>query len=107
MRIVVTETQQLVDARFLSGMRPASLVVNVARGAPVDEEALVVALGAGRTLEAAVLDVTRVEPLPHDAAGGVGRFARAADLLVENLRRYEAGEPMLHEVEAADLPAAG
>ena len=102
-------------------MKPRSLLVNIARGALVDEDALLAALDAGTTLEAAVLDVTAVEPLPadsplwdhpavtitpHDSAGGIGRFARAADLFVENLRRYRAGEPLLHEVTADELPAA-
>ena len=114
-----TETRHLVDATFLAAMKPASLLVNIARGALVDEAALVEALDRGTTIEAAVLDVTATEPLPadsrlwehpaititpHDAAGGTGRFARAADLFLENLRRYEAGEPLLHEVTAAELP---
>jgi phosphoglycerate dehydrogenase-like enzyme len=116
------ETAHLVDARFLSAMKPGSLLVNIARGALVDEAALLEALRAGTTLEAAVLDVTATEPLPadsplwdepritvtpHDAAGGTGRFERAADLFLENLRRYRTGgaEPLLHEVTAAELPA--
>jgi phosphoglycerate dehydrogenase-like enzyme len=112
------ETHHLVDAAFLAAMKPASLLVNIARGALVDEVALVEALDRGDTLEAAVLDVTATEPLPadsplwdhpavtitpHDAAGGTGRFARAADLFLDNLRRYESGEPLRHEVTAADL----
>ena len=113
------DTRHLVDDRFLAAMKPASLLVNIARGALVDEEALLRALDAGATIEAAVLDVTATEPLPadsplwdhpaititpHDAAGGTGRFERAADLFFENLRRYGGGEPLLHEVDAADLP---
>jgi phosphoglycerate dehydrogenase-like enzyme len=114
-------TRHLVDASFLAAMKPASLLVNIARGALVDEAALVAALDAGTTVEAAVLDVTDVEPLPpdsslwdhprvtvtpHNAAAGGGRFSRAADLFVENLHRYEGGEPLLHEVTAADLGEA-
>ncbi|MDQ3107158.1 MAG: D-2-hydroxyacid dehydrogenase, partial [Actinomycetota bacterium] len=114
------ETRHLVDAAFLAAMKPQSLLVNIARGALVDEDALVVALDRGTTIEAAVLDVTATEPLPadsplwdhprliitpHDAAGGTGRLDRSAELFGENLRRYAAGEPLLHEVVAADLPA--
>jgi phosphoglycerate dehydrogenase-like enzyme len=113
------DTRHLVDDAFLAAMKPGSLLVNIARGALVDEEALVRALDAGTTIEAAVLDVTATEPLPpdsklwdhprititpHDAAGGTGRFARAADLFLDNLERYRAGEPLRHEVTAADLP---
>jgi phosphoglycerate dehydrogenase-like enzyme len=116
------ETRHLVDAGFLAAMKPGSLLVNIARGALVDEDALLAALDRATTIEAAVLDVTATEPLPpdsplwdhpaititpHDAAGGTGRFARAADLFVENLRRYRAGGALLHEVTADDLgPAA-
>jgi phosphoglycerate dehydrogenase-like enzyme len=37
---------------------------------------------------------------PHTSSGGHGRFARGADLFAENLRRYRAGESLLHEVTA-------
>jgi phosphoglycerate dehydrogenase-like enzyme len=113
-------TRHLVDAEFLAAMRANSVLVNIARGALVDEAALVAALDAGTTLEAAILDVTDTEPpppdsplwdhpaitiTPHDAAGGTGRFARAADLFVDNLRRYREGEPLRHEVTIDDLPS--
>ena len=114
------ETHHLVDAAFLAAMKPSSLLVNIARGALVDEGALLDALERGDTIEAAVLDVTSTEPLPpdsplwdherititpHNAAGGTGRFERAADLFLENLRRYRAGEPLLHEVTVDELPS--
>ncbi|MFM8304681.1 MAG: D-2-hydroxyacid dehydrogenase [Actinomycetota bacterium] len=106
------ETRNLVDAPFLAAMRTDAVLVNVARGSIVDEEALITALDAGRP-DFAVLDVTHTEPLPpesplwahprivvtpHSSSGGHGRFARGADLFAENLRRYTTGEPLLHEV---------
>lgn len=106
------ETYHLVDATFLAAMPPDAMLVNVARGSIVDEGALLAALDAGR-LDFAVLDVVSQEPLPpqhplwshprvvvtpHSSSGGHGRFARGADLFAENLRRYLAGEPLLHEV---------
>jgi phosphoglycerate dehydrogenase-like enzyme len=108
------ETRNLVNDDFLAAMRPDAVLVNVARGAIVDEPALLRALDAGRP-DFAVLDVVSEEPLPgdhplwshpkvvvtpHSSSGGHGRFARGADLFAENLRRYRAGEPLLHEVTA-------
>jgi phosphoglycerate dehydrogenase-like enzyme len=111
------ETRHLVDDDFLSRMRPESTLVNIARGSLVDEAALLRALDRG-VPELAILDVTETEPLPpdnplwdhprvrltpHNAAGGLGRYPRAADLFFENLGRYRCGEPLLHEVGIADL----
>jgi phosphoglycerate dehydrogenase-like enzyme len=109
------ETENLVDADFLSRMKPRSLLVNVARGTLVDDNALIESLDSGH-VSAAVLDVFRTEPLPddhpfwshpsirvtpHNAAGGTGRFQRQADLFKENLDRYLDGRPLLNEVTDA------
>jgi phosphoglycerate dehydrogenase-like enzyme len=106
------DTRHLVDDGFLAAMRHDAVLVNVARGSIVDEAALLRALD-GERLDFAVLDVVSEEPLPpesplwdhpkvgvtpHTSSGGHGRFARGADLFAENLRRYRAGEPLLHEV---------
>ena len=111
-------TKHLVDEHFLAALRPGSLLVNVARGALVDEAALLRALDRG-VPEAAILDVFATEPLPpaspfwshprvvvtpHSSSGGSGRHARAAELFVENLGRYVRGEPLLHEVNPGDVP---
>jgi len=108
-------TANLVDADFLARMKPGSLLVNVSRGTLVDEEALIESLDSGH-LAAAILDVFRTEPLPedhrfwshpsirvtpHNAAGGIGRFARQAELFAENLDRYLDGRPLLNEVTDA------
>ena len=55
------ETHHLIDERALSGMRPAAVLVNTARGPIVDERALVNALRRG-TIAGAALDVFEFEP---------------------------------------------
>jgi phosphoglycerate dehydrogenase-like enzyme len=108
-------TANLVDADFLARMKPRSVLVNVARGSLVDDDALIESLDSGH-LSAAILDVFRAEPLPedhpfwfhpsirvtpHNAAGGVGRLARQAELFKENIDRYLDGRPLLNEVTDA------
>jgi len=105
-------TMRIVDAAVLAAMRPGSLLVNVGRGALVDQDALVEALAEGR-IGSAVLDVTEPEPLPDDsplwtspstlvtphisALGDVAALWHTAALLcAENLRRYVAGEPLFN-----------
>jgi phosphoglycerate dehydrogenase-like enzyme len=108
------ETERMVDARFLSQLRPASILVNVARGALVDETALLAALERGVPAWA-VLDVFQTEPLPvespfwshprvrlsaHDAANGSGFIARNDALFIENLARFARGALPCHLVAA-------
>lgn len=57
------ETEKLLDARTLAGVKPGMILVNTSRGKVVDEEALVDALGSG-LIAGAALDVFAAEPLP-------------------------------------------
>jgi glyoxylate/hydroxypyruvate reductase A len=59
------ETESIVDAKALSRLKPGGLVINIGRGALIDDAALIAALDSGR-LSHAVLDVFREEPLPAD-----------------------------------------
>lgn len=61
---LTAETKRLIDAKALAAMKDDTLLVNVARGAVVDTDALVAELRAGRLR--AALDVTDPEPLPAD-----------------------------------------
>jgi phosphoglycerate dehydrogenase-like enzyme len=104
-------TVRLVDAAFLARMRDGALLVNVARGAVVDTDALVAETSTGRLR--AALDVTDPEPLPPDhplwripgvlitphAAGATpGATPRMARLVRTQVDRMLAGEPPLNVV---------
>jgi phosphoglycerate dehydrogenase-like enzyme len=58
-------TQRIVDAAMLAALKPTAVLVNIGRGATVDEDALHAALSSGR-LAGAGLDVFATEPLPQD-----------------------------------------
>ena len=107
-------TQHLIDADALERMKPTAILVNTARGALVDQEALAHALNTGQ-IAAAALDVTEPEPLPADHPllkapnlivtphiGSATRAARErmADLAVDNLLAALDGRPMPHLVSA-------
>jgi D-2-hydroxyacid dehydrogenase (NADP+) len=59
------QTENLIDASVLSGMKPSAFLINVARGGVLDETALLAALHAQR-LAGAALDVFRERPLPPE-----------------------------------------
>lgn len=110
-------TRGLIDARALARLKPTALLVNVARGAVLDEAALAAALAEGR-LAGAGLDVFATEPLPETSplwgletvilsphtAGFAGDrgLRRAADITADALRRFLAGEP-----PASPIPLPG
>ena len=110
------ETAGMIGAAELARMFDGATLVNTARGALVDHDALVAELRTGRLT--AVLDVTEPEPLPPDhpllhlptcvvtphLAGSQGsELARQAELVIEEIRRFAAGEPPLHPVVESDL----
>ena len=106
------ETEGLIGARELALLPEGAVLVNIARGALIDEDALVSALRSGH-LGGAALDVAAVEPLPatsplwglpnvlltaHSASTVERENERLTDLFVENLRRFRIGEPLINEV---------
>jgi phosphoglycerate dehydrogenase-like enzyme len=114
---LTANTAGLVDADFLSAMKPGAMLVNVGRGGSIDEDALLTALDAGK-LGHALLDVFRTEPLPpdsrfwghprvtltaHCSGSTTGLSARIDDLFLDNLERFMTGEPLLNEVAASEV----
>ncbi|MBC9713276.1 hydroxyacid dehydrogenase [Streptomyces sp. TRM66268-LWL] len=113
---LLPETRQLVSRELIGGLRPDAVLINTARGAVVDQEALTEAVLAGRVR--AVLDVTDPELLPPDhplwtcpgalltphVAGSQGNeWQRLTDFAVGELRRWAAGEGFAHPVRRERL----
>jgi len=108
------ETRHLIGEAELRAMKPTGVLINIARGAVVDEAALVRALKEG-WIGGAGLDVFEREPLPPESelwgmenvilsphlSGGTEIYnQRAVGIFCENLRRYLAGERLLNLADA-------
>ena len=110
------DTEALIGADELGAMKPEAILVNIARGECIDQEALIAALKA-KSIAGAFLDVTTPEPLPanhelwtlpnvqismHLSGRAQTRmFQRSAALFADNLARYGRGEPLVNEVDLA------
>jgi glyoxylate reductase len=109
---LTAETRGLIGANELAKMKPTAVLVNVARGAVVEKEALTEALIA-RRIFAAALDVTDPEPLPrnhplltldnviitpHLGSATEETRRRMAEMSIENLFAGLEGEPLPHRV---------
>jgi len=108
------ETEGMIGAAEIAAMKPTAVLVNVARGSVVDQDALVAALTEQR-LGGAFLDVTTPEPLPADhplwslpnahvtmhlsGRAQAKMFKRAAARFLDNLGRYRRGEPLWPQVD--------
>lgn len=116
LHVPLTEaSHHLIDADALALMRPNAILINTARGAIVDQAALLAALAAG-TIAGAALDVTDPEPpepgdpvlhtpgllvVPHIGSATRAARERMTELAVENLLAGLEGRPMPHAVPAA------
>ncbi len=107
------QTENTLNAETLARTARGAFVLNPGRGWLIDDDALLHALDAGQIAHA-TLDVFRTEPLPADHAywahpqvtvtphiASATRAAPAAKVIAENIRRGEAGEPLLHLVDRA------
>ncbi|MBM3600983.1 MAG: D-2-hydroxyacid dehydrogenase [Alphaproteobacteria bacterium] len=104
------DTENLIDAAALAHMKPDAWLINIARGAIIDEAALLDALRNGR-IGGAVLDALRTEPLPgssefwgfdnvvvtsHNSGQIVGFYSMITEMFCENLRRFKAGKRLMN-----------
>lgn len=110
-------TYHLIGEREFNMMKPSAFVVNMARGAIIDEKALIEALKTGK-IAGAGLDTFEQEPLPpdnplwdaphvlitpHVTPQVPDRTARSLDIIAENVRRYRAEEKMLNLLTEKDI----
>lgn len=108
-----SETKGMIGARELRRLKPGSVLINVARGDVVAADALVEALRT-KHLRGAALDVFPKEPLtvesplweldnvlitPHVSATTPHFWRREVDLIVDNIARYQKGEPLRNVVD--------
>ena len=109
------QTRHLISAELLDAMKPTAFLLNTARGAIVDEAALIDRLRR-KTIAGAYLDVFEVEPLPQDSplwametviltphcADSVTNWqVEMADFFADNLARWLAGKPLKNVVDPA------
>lgn len=114
---LLPETTGMIGRTYLSSMKTNATLINTARGAVIDEAALVDVLRERPDLTA-LLDVTAREPLPpgsdlaalsnvvltpHIAGAGNAERGRLGELMLEEFERYLQGMPLLHEVTQAKL----
>jgi phosphoglycerate dehydrogenase-like enzyme len=110
-------TERLIGAAELALLPRGAVLINIGRGAVLDEPALIEALRSGQ-LGGAALDVFEHEPLsadsplwdmenvlvsPHSGSTSDRENARLTDLFCENLRHFLAGEPLLNVLDTQAL----
>jgi phosphoglycerate dehydrogenase-like enzyme len=110
---LTSATRGAISRAVISRMKPTAWIMNIARGAIVDETALIEALEAKR-IAGAALDVFTTEPLPresrlwalenviitpHHSGSSPRAGERTLALFAENLRRYKSGEPLINRVD--------
>jgi phosphoglycerate dehydrogenase-like enzyme len=110
-------THHMIDAKAFAAMKPGAILVNIARGALVDEPALIDALQTG-PLAAAGIDVTEAEPLPadsplwdmknvvltpHIAGAGADNNDALFDVVSHNLKLFLAGKPFDRVVHGPNI----
>jgi len=107
------ETYHMIGEKELKMMKNSAVLVNISRGAVVDEKALIKALKE-KWIAGALLDVLEKEPpdptnplltmdnviiTPHTSGITENAFIRVADIIAENLKRLENGEQLINQVD--------
>jgi phosphoglycerate dehydrogenase-like enzyme len=115
------ETFHMINERTLKLMKPTALLVNLSRGAVVDEAALHQAL-VNRTIAAAASDVFETEPLqkesplwdlpnfvitPHCTPEVPDLALSGLNIICDNIRRYREGRPLRNQLDRRDVYTRG
>jgi phosphoglycerate dehydrogenase-like enzyme len=110
---LTSATRGAISREVIARMKPTAWIMNIGRGAIVDEPAMIDALKTKR-IAGAALDVFTTEPLPkesplwaldnviitpHHSGSSPRASERTLTLFAENLRRYKAGEPLINRVD--------
>lgn len=111
---LTAETRGMINAQTLAAMKKDAGLINVARGALCDEDAVIAALRSGR-LRCAHLDVFATEPLPaasplwgmpnvivtpHNSSASAGNERRSVGMFLDNLERWARGDALLNRQPA-------
>ena len=112
---LTAETRGMISAAMLAVAKPGQIVINIARGPVVDEEALISALRSGK-IGGAALDVFCTEPLPessplwelenvllspHNADKTADFRHKSTRFFTENCKRFLAKEELLCQVDVS------
>lgn len=118
---LTAQTHRIINADAIARMPQGSHIINIARGAIIDEQAMIRALQSGH-LGGAYLDVFEVEPLPedsplwdlpnviispHNSAPSAGNDDRVQSIFVEEMERWAKGEPPIRVVRDTGPPSEG
>lgn len=110
---MTAETRGMIGEAEFKAMKETAFIINIARGPVIREQAMIKALQEGM-IAGAGLDVFETEPLPGDSplwdmenvvitphhAGATPKYMdRLLDIFTENLRRFQAGEPLINVVD--------
>lgn len=106
-------TTNILNAVSLAQLPRGARIINPGRGTLIDDSALLAAMDSGQ-IGGATLDVFRIEPLPDDHPywahpsvtvtphiAAATRPDTASQVIIRNIARVEAGQPLLHEVSRA------
>ncbi len=108
---LTADTTHILDSRLFSGLPRGAALINVGRGAHLDQQALIEALDSGQ-LSSAILDVSEPEPLPENHPfwrhprilltphiASMTQPETAARVVLENIRKHRRGDPMSNVID--------